>query len=282
MKNAFIIFALTLIMAVLPSCEASDVMDKPSALHETRSISYEGVEVTVVIDKPAIEEVDVLVLFHGTVVYDVNLIQAANNILGRFRELTDRDDVMLVSVAYPGEHKLLGDNITEAEAALLWVKHVAGTDLNVTIRKIFLAGHSQGGYLVTRLNTMHATDGVIANAPGPLNLVYRCYLEESGRIEAGAACNKLNAAYGTTAENPEAYRARSLRRFTSGYQSDILFVQGLDDSPIHMSSWPTFKQLVTACTDCAGREFLEIDGGSHGALFDSPVAGAAFNEFINR
>ena len=65
---------------------------------------------------------DVLVLFHGTVVYDVNLIQAANNILGRFRELTDRDDVMLVSVAYPGEHKLLGDNITEAEAALLWVK----------------------------------------------------------------------------------------------------------------------------------------------------------------
>ena len=79
--------------------------------------------------------------------------------------------MMIVSVAYPQEKILFGDNIVQAEAALLWLKNKAGEELGATIKKIFLGGHSQGGYVVTRLNTMHKTNGVIANAPGPLNLV---------------------------------------------------------------------------------------------------------------
>lgn len=45
--------------------------------------------------------------------------------------------------------------------------------------------------MVTRLNTMHQTNGVIANAPGPINLVYRCQLEENGQIQSSAVCTKL-------------------------------------------------------------------------------------------
>jgi len=59
------------------------------------------------------------------------------------------------SVAYPQQNRETGDGVREAEAALLWVKHEASRALGVTVGRIFQAGHSQGGYVVTRLNTMH-------------------------------------------------------------------------------------------------------------------------------
>lgn len=253
----------------------------PIAYRETKSITYNNVNVNVVIDKPALNELDVLIVFHGTVLYDSDIINAANNVLDKFKGILDRKDMMIVSVAYPGENMLLGDNIVQAEAALLWVKNKANQALGITVKKVFLAGHSQGGYLVTRLNTMHQTNGVIANAPGPLNLVYRCQLEENGQIQSGATCTKIKNVYGTTTSNPNAYMQRSLLNFTNGFKSDILFVQGLNDSPIQMYSWPTFKQAVTSCTNCRNSQFVEIVGGEHSSLFTSSIAKIAFNTFIN-
>jgi len=70
--------------------------------------------------------------------------------------------------------------------------------------------------------------------------------------------------------------------FTNNFKSDIFFVQGLDDSEIQLTSWPTFKQQVTDCTTCQSRQFLDIAGYGHTALFDSPEAILAYNNFINR
>jgi hypothetical protein len=225
--------------------------------------------------------VDVLVVFHGTVLYDSNLVVAANNTLDEFKGILNRQDMMLVSVAYPGEQLLFGDNIAYAEAALLWVRNQASSQLGVTVRKVFLAGHSQGGYLVTRLNTMHATNGVIANAPGPLNLVYRCGLEESGVLALGSTCSKIQQVYGTTQVNPNEYMQRSLLSFTTGHRSDILFVQGLNDSPIQMYSWPTFKQSMQNCNNCQIRQYVEVPNMGHTSIFLDPTAIAQFNTFIN-
>jgi hypothetical protein len=237
--------------------------------------------VDVVIDKPALHEVDVLLVFHGTVINDSSIMSAANNTLDKFKSILDKKDMMIVSVAYPQENLLFGDNIVQCEAALLWLKNKASQELGITVKKVFLGGHSQGGYMVTRLNTMHQTNGVIANAPGPLNLVYRCQLEENGQVQSGAVCTKLKNVYGTTSNNANAYFQRSLLNFTNGFKSDILFVQGLNDAPIQMYSWPTFKQDVMSCSSCKNRQFVEIAGGVHGALFDSPMAKTEFNNFIN-
>lgn len=253
----------------------------PIAYRQTRNITYNNTNVKVVIDKPALNEVDVLLVFHGTVLYDSEIENAANNVLDNFKAILDREDMMIVSVAYPGENMLLGDNIVQAEAALLWVKNNANAALGITVKKVFLAGHSQGGYLVTRLNTMHETNGVIANAPGPLNLVYRCQLEENGTIQSGATCTKIRNVYGTTSANPNAYMERSLLNFTNGFKSDILFIQGLNDSAIQLNSWPTFKQEVMNCSTCQNSQFVEIAGGEHASLFQSPLAKTEFNNFIN-
>ena len=247
----------------------------------TQTIFYNNINVDVVIDKPALNEVDVLLVFHGTVSYDFNLMTAANTTLDKFKSVLDRTDMMIVSVAYPQENVLLGDSIIKCEAALLWLKNNASQELGITVNKIFLAGHSQGGYMVTRLNTIHQTNGVIANAPGPLNLVYRCQLEENGQIQSSTFCTNLRNIYGTTSNNPNVYFQRSLLNFTNDFKSDILFVQGLDDSPIQMYSWPTFKQEVISCSTCQNREFVEISGGGHVSLFESLTAKTEFNNFLN-
>lgn len=273
-------YALLLTLLFL-ACQKKDNAQAPAAYRVTKNITYNNVSVDVVIDKPVNDDVDVLVVYHGTVMFDNKILEAANNTLDGFKRILDRRDMMIVSVAYPEENLLIGDNLLQSEAALLWVKNKAAAELGITVKKIFLGGHSQGGYIVTRLATLHAVNGVIANAPGPLNLVYRCQLEESGQIPSGIACTLLRNAYGTTAANPDGYWQRSLLYFTGGYRSDILFVQGLNDAPIQMYSWPTFRQQVQACTNCRDRQFLEIPGYGHTSLFDSPEGRREFNAFIN-
>jgi hypothetical protein len=275
---------LFLLSVILCSCNKKDNSTSqtptPSAYRQTKSISYNSVSVDVVIDKPAKTDLDVLLVFHGSVRFDNEILTAANTTLDKFKSILDKRDMMIVSVAYPQENVLLGDNIVKCEAALLWLKNKASQELGITVGKIFLGGHSQGGYMVTRLNTMHQTNGVISNAPGPLNLVYRCQLEENGQVQASSVCTKLKNVYGSTTSNPNAYFERSLLNFTNGFKSDILFVQGLNDSPIQLYTWPTFKQDILNCTNCQNSQFLEIAGGEHGSLFESPIGKTEFNNFI--
>lgn len=271
---------IIVLIIFLFSCQKTD-NEIITAYRITKNISYNNVSVDVVIDKPENNEVDVLLVYHGTVLFDNKIREAANTTLENFKRILNRKDMMIVSVAYPEENLLFGDNILQSEAALLWIKNQANEELGITVKKIFLAGHSQGGYLVTRLNTMHETNGVIANGPGPLNLVYRCQLEENGQIPSGSTCALLKNTYGTTTANANAYFERSLLNFTDGFKSDILFVQGLDDSPIQMYSWPIFKQEVLNCTNCENSEFFEVSGFGHTALFNSSLAKETFNEFIN-
>ena len=275
-----LIFLLTVIY--FSSCAKENTTEESTeAYRVTQTISYNNIDVDVVIDKPDLNEMDVLLVFHGTVLYDSNLITAANTTLDKFKGILDRNDMMIISVAYPQENVLFGDSVIECEAALLWLKNNANQELGITVNKIFLAGHSQGGYMVTRLNTMHQTNGVIANAPGPLNLVYRCQLEENGQIQSSTFCTNLRNVYGTTSNNSNAYFQRSLLNFTNDFKSDILFVQGLDDSPIQMYSWPSFKKEVTSCSTCQNIEFVEITGGGHVSLFESMTAKTEFNNFLN-
>ena len=278
-KELIIILSIMLFF----SCDKDNTTEKPilNVQRITKSITYNNINVDVIIDKPTLNEVDVLLVFHGTILFDSNLMTAANTTLDKFKGILDRNDMMIVSVAYPQENVLLGDNIVQGEAALLWLKNKASQELGLTVKKIFLGGHSQGGYMVTRLNTMHQTNGVIANAPGPLNLIFRCELEENGQIQSSAECTKLKNTYGTTSNNPNAYFQRSLLNFTNGFKSDILFIQGLSDSPIQMYSWPKFKQDILNCSSCQNRQIVEISGGDHGSLYKNITAKTEFNNFIN-
>jgi hypothetical protein len=272
---------LLLLLTACTKDSSDDDANLSNAYRITKNITYNDVSVNIVIDKPENNEFDVLIVFRGTLRNDDLALQTAHNILERFEGLLDRRDMMIVSVAYPEENLLFGDNIKHCEAALLWVKNNANIELGVTVNKVFLAGHSQGGYLVTRLNTMHETAGVIANAPGPINLAFRCQLEENGQIPNQMECTMLYNEYGSTTINPDAYYDRSLLSFTNGHKSDLLLIQGLDDGPIQMHLWPQFKEQLENCPDCQNIYFLELENFGHTALFQSQEARIEFNNFIN-
>jgi hypothetical protein len=213
--------------------------------------------------------------------FDDRILPAAENTLDNFKRLLQRDDMLLVSVAYPQQNREVGEGLREAEAALLWVKNEASRALGLSIGRVFIAGHSQGAYVATRLNTLQQTDGVIANAPGPLDFEYRCLLEERGGAPGSQECGLMVQRYGPASANPAPYRRISLLSFTAGFKADALFVQGLGDGAIQMRSWPLFKQAVQACADCQRPVFLEVAGG-HDALFISFEAREAFNQFIDQ
>ena len=180
----------------------------------TKSITHNDLTMDVIIDKPVGNTFDVLIVYHGTVWSDSQIHNAATTTLDKFAQILDREDMMIVSAVYPEENLLMGDNIIYAETAFLWVQDLASNELGININRIFLGGHSQGGYLVTRLNTLHRVDGVIANCPGPLDMRYRCQLEEEGTMELSNQCQQLGETYGSTVDNPEPYDAISLLNFT--------------------------------------------------------------------
>jgi hypothetical protein len=274
--------ALLLVACNRETIQPNDLprIKEPTAFQGVIQVGQGAIEVDLVIDKPALPKVDVLLLFHGTVSYDSLILAAATNTLTVFKNLTDRNNILFVSVAYPEENLLMGDNVLHAEAALLWVKNQAAVQLGVEIDRVFLAGHSQGGYLAVRLNHLYETDGVVANAPGPLNLILRCDLEERGLVPSSGVCESIRGLFGPTSTHPWAYHSRSLLAFTAIQKSRMLLVQGLNDSPIQMQSWPVFKQALQACTACAEVDVLEVSGVGHAALFENLAARIAFNAFI--
>ena len=89
----------------------STIPTTPTVFQGIKNINYNGIHVDVVIDKPALQEVDVLLVYHGTVMYDSLIVGAAQNALDGFKNILDRKDMMIVSVAYPEENLLMGDNI---------------------------------------------------------------------------------------------------------------------------------------------------------------------------
>jgi hypothetical protein len=293
MRQLPILFCFPL-LALLAACGGSgsaDVVPVASApppasppappVQGIRTLTYGGVSVQVVIHMPSASVKDALVLYHPTVWFDDRTLPAAENTLENFKRLLQRDDMLLVSVAYPQQNREIGEGLREAEAALLWVKNEASRVLGLSINRVFMAGHSQGAYVVTRLNTLHPTDGVIANAPGPLDFEFRCLLEERGGAPGSQECGLMVQRYGPASANPAPYRKISLLSFTEDFKTDALFVQGLDDSAIQMRSWPLFKQAVQTCTSCQRPVFLEVAGG-HNALFMSFEAREAFNQFIDQ
>jgi hypothetical protein len=255
-------------------------------------INNKPVNVVVFSDKlttpSPVDLVDVLVVYHGTVDTNDKIEGAAKQTLAQFKNIlsSQNKDMLIISVAYPEGDLLMGDNVTASLAALDWALDKTGVNgasktLGVNINKVFIAGHSQGGYTVVRLNSLRETAGVIANAPGPIDLVYRCGLDEATKNgKSSKTCVNLYNEYGSVSTNPNPYKDRSLSGFTNNFKSDILLNQGMQDDEIQIYLWPGFKQQVKDCTTCKETKFVEVQG-KHASLFVNPISIQEFNTFIS-
>ena len=179
--------------------------------------------------------IDVIVAFHGTIDDDDSdpaVVATQDGIaeaaLTTLQQLTNQNtvnlrDKIIFSVAYPQDHAskvrqynlgnigreqadfLMGDNLPYARAAVKWVKnsldtYIAAQGGSQTINDVYLFGHSQGGKLVTKINTLDTgIAGVVANAPGPIQFDETCSSSPSliscAKIAAihGPACGSSNS-----------------------------------------------------------------------------------------
>ena len=176
--------------------------------------------------------IDVIVAFHGTIEDDdsdpANQDGIAEAALTTLQQLTNQNtvnlrDKIIFSAAYPQDHAsnvrqynlsgvgreqadfLMGDNLPYARAAVKWVKnsldtYIAAQGGSQTINDVYLFGHSQGGKLVTKINTLDTgIAGVVANAPGPIQFDQTCSSSPSeiscAKIAAihGPACGSSNS-----------------------------------------------------------------------------------------
>ena len=91
----------------------------------------------------------------------------------------------------------MGDNLAYTRAAVGWVKdslngYIAGQGGSKTIGDVYLFGHSQGGKLVAKMNTLETgIAGVVANAPGPIQFDQTCSTQPGE-----TSCSKVAAIHG--------------------------------------------------------------------------------------
>jgi hypothetical protein len=267
--------------------------------------------------------VDVIILYHPSIdsqgVIPSNAALNFLNIVTNTSQINIKDKIIF-SVAYPQDAipawlqnnslinnefpELLGnyggsyanfkfgDNVEYAEAALLWVKnninaYMSSNGIPKTINKVFTFGHSQGAYLVHRLNTMHPVDGVISNAPGPIDLLTRCSIEES-QGDNNISCLKIKTSLGSTSESPESYNDVSLSNFLSGTLSPVLFTQALDDTTGNSAGTPQVANMQTIvqpglefCVNCAPVEFKYYATGGHAAFVTNTQLQEDIREFFD-
>ena len=227
-------------------------------------------------------QVDVVVLFHGTLpeggTYTIG--QAAVDMLDRFvstdttnanyTTLNIRDKIVF-SVAYPQDHIpqnrqfnltgvgteqadfLLGDNLPYARAAVGWVQnsldaYIAAQGGSKTIGNVYLFGHSQGGKLVAKINTLDTgITGVVSNSPGPIHLDQTCAAQPGG-----TSCSKISAIHGYPVNV-------TITDSSSGGSSTFT---GLTDTPSSLTAdkWLKVNSAANAL------EFVDSPSGGSGTL----------------
>jgi hypothetical protein len=249
---------------------------------------------------------DVVVLYHGTITSPgVSPSTAASTFINIALNKIKITDKLIFSVAYPQDiipawqanpslpatqfpglnysTLYFGDNIVYAEAALLWVKnnlnsYMSSNDIPKTTNKVFTFGHSQGAYLVHRLNTMLSVNGAISNAPGPIDLLDRCKGTEN---TSNLTCNKIRVGFGSTSTNPAEYNSRSLKIYTTGTLSPAFFSQAIDDDSYQVNLMQNVLQPgLSTCTNCATKSFKYYPYGGHDAFVSNTELQQDIRNFI--
>jgi len=225
---------------------------------------------------------DVILAFHGILSGDSAGMEAARALLKELKDGIGIKSKTIVSVVYPQENTPVGDNIDEAETALLWLKSNPSNILGTNVNNIYLFGHSLGGYLVARLNTMHETAGIISNAPNPINLNLRCQVSELASPENKfSLCQVMSSQFGSVFTNSQPYFNRSLINYTTGHKSQALYIQGLLDTTFQIDRFNEYEFALSNCTNCAPFTALKIATGDENAYITTEEGRQAITNFLN-
>ena len=169
-----------LLLLLSLSCKKDNTADQPninpSAYRITKSISYNNVNVDVIIDKPIGNEFSVLITYHGTVQSDSDILAAAETTLNQFKNILNRQDIMIISVAHPQLNILFGDNINCSGQSITSIVHGKRTFNNFYSCSIV---HVQLADVNIAVNSAHHRHTV----NGGLNLLFAFEFDKVAHLE---------------------------------------------------------------------------------------------------
>lgn len=253
--------------------------------------------------------IDVVVCYHGTITgTSTTIMQAAQTFMNFALSDTvlNLKDKIIFSVAYPQDaipaanqfgiggsedpNFVFESNLPYVRAALLWAKNsinsfMSANGISKTRNRIYTFGHSQGGALVHKLNTLEVVDGVICNAPGPIRLDLTCATQELNG-NSTITCQKLFNIYGSARNNvgTAQYLSRSVISYDDGLLSPMLYIQGQQDDTGNNQQIIWLEQLLSAidANDSTNSDYtyLPVNGG-HEAFTTSLEAQVAIRNFLN-
>jgi predicted esterase len=258
-------------------------IDEINKVWENREINftYKNLSSKVFINKPAGNSFDILILFHGTTNSNSKSVIAAKSFIKTGIDIVGENNFMIVSLAYKEENVLIGEEVEEGRILIEWVKNQMLQDLGVKSEKVFLLGHSKGGYMALKLNNLIKTNGVIASAPGPIDLKKRCELEEQVISDASnkksKTCFLMRNKYGGVEKNADEYLNRSLLGNLNNQQSRILIIQGEEDKELQKSLLDDLiKELSNNNSDF---NYLKLENTGHW-VFENDSALDAIRNFL--
>ena len=252
--------------------------------------------------------IDVLVVFHGTIDEGgtQTIAEAAETSLNFFLDQNNLNvrDKIIFSAAYPQDHIsqsrqygltgvgteestfLFGDNLPYARAAVGWVQnsldaYMAANGISKTIGNVYLFGHSQGGALVSKINTLDTgITGVIANAPGPIQFDQTCNIQPGS-----TSCTKIAAIHGaSTGNGSQPYESIGIESYTSTHNAPLLFTQALDDTAGggNQATWlQDYVNAIDAIGANAATTLTTVATGGHAAFTTDATLQAAIRNFLN-
>jgi hypothetical protein len=283
---------------------------------DVTSASYNSIPVrgyVYVPDSPP-PQMDLLIALHPSIdTPGTTPLTAAQNFLGVLTDLFGFEDRLVFSVAYPQDdipawngnpalatqlfpgidyaNLLIGDNITYVQAAYLWATNaligvLASNGVNASLSEVSAFGHSQGAYLVHRLNTLYALGQVAMNAPGPIDLLSRCANSEANG-DNNRSCKKIRDRFGSTKQIPAAYNQRSLKSFLSGLKSVGFYTQALNDPTgvdVGLSQVQNMVDVVQpaveSCSTCLPAAFKYYRTGGHAAFLENSECRGDIKRFL--
>jgi hypothetical protein len=248
---------------------------------------------------------DLVIAFHGTLPEGGTQTIAESSeivldVLTNPNGMNIRDKIIF-SVAYPQDHIsqsrqynlpgvgreapafIMGSNLPYARAAVEWAKSnivsfLASQGITKSIGDVYMFGHSQGGKIVTKLNTIvTGIAGVVANAPGPIQFDQTCAANPGNYT-----CSKIAAIYGPASTNPTPYTNIGLETYTTGHNAPILFTQALDDTTGggNQSQW--LRDFIIAINSNPNPTVTvsTVPSGGHDAFVENPQLQNSIRVFI--
>ena len=237
---------------------------------------------------------DVIVAFHGTLPDDdpdpavvatqdgiqEQAISFLNNVLINANTLSLVDKIIF-SVACPQDHIsnvrqynlsgvgkeeptfLMGDNLPYARAAVKWVINSLNTFIadnggSATIGDVYLLGHSQGGKLAAKINTLETgIAGVVSNSPGPIQFDLTCSADPTND-----QCSKVAYIHGPS--NPSSSGGSGLQNIVDSAQGVNVTGKVATSDGIDID---VGGQITAAgCTVDFGSATISFSGASIGGL----------------